>query len=72
VRLPFRPREGRAVATGSTLFYTALLLSKLPPLLNAGWLVSDLLVGTGLLLMVVGFAVSIRGNGRPSRPPPLA
>ena len=72
VRLPFYPRENRASATGSTLIYAGLLLSQLSIWLNAGWLVSDILTGAGLLLMVVGLAVTMRGNGRPSRPPPLA
>ena len=72
VRLPLYPRENRAEATGSTLTFAGLLLSQFSIWLNADWLVSEILTGTGLLLVVVGIAVGIRGKGRPSRPPPLA
>jgi hypothetical protein len=70
-RLPFYPRN-RAGATGSTLIYAGLLLGQFSMWLKAAWLISDILTGTGLLLVIVGIAVALRGNGRPSRPPPLA
>ena len=70
MRLPLYPRENRARATSSTLMYAGLLLGQFSVWLNAGWPVSDILASAGLLLVVVGIAVGIRGNGRPGRPPP--
>ena len=67
VRLPLQRLENRAEATGWSLFYAALLLMNVPPWLNAGWVVSDMLIGAALFLMIVAMVVTIRGGGHASR-----